>query len=1102
MKISVIVTVHDVPKNLLSACLESLAQQTLRAEDYEIIVVDDCSTNIDTIKRVDEFVEQTPNMTMVRHLEQLGPNEARWSGVKNACGDYVIFIDGDDFIIRDGLELLRREAAKADADIVTAPMVRWHPLTKTYNIVPITEHPLPNKYIERLQFVLSAKSSWTMCGRLFRRQVLTEEIFDVPIGQVHEDIATIVRIIFKTKTSAHCSIPIYFYTINFSSITTKFTEKHPAGIIYGVRDWIMNAKSRGLFGELAEAIGQGAEKLVNVCVIERCFFSENLTDLKKMKVLRKFREEFFNLPLHYFKPQLPSVRFLYEAESKVFYRRPAALMKGLGKLFPPTAPSQIKPDQILKYGVGPTEMAQRLKDKIVIIAQVDYQVRNAAAFARELTLRGHTCVVLDNSGFVARGKRRFPENEHHIFYRTEHIKVKAGPYPVDWLSTAKLVVTFNDFNEDFREALEFRHRLCLPSVCAVEGINDFLRADFEGYPILPYRRCGYVFLAGEHDQKYFTDRTTYVSGLPIIEALSKKAVTFPPEPLAVLNVNFTYGVLEDEREGFVQKAKDAFEAAGWRWAITQHPMDKGKFDDLPVSNKSQYQLIADCTVFVSRFATGILEALASGKPAIYFNPHEEKVDKFKEPHGAYEIATTELELVQALRNVLNDISMGVDFRERAQEFLRLHTGWDPAGPTVGAQFAAAATEIIDSCASEQCEASELFFEVAARRGLFDVGSSEDTLIVGEFNRRHRAQLNEEELIGRYFGKRGKLMIDVGANLGDSLEIYLGKGWEVHAFEPDPNNRRVLLDNWANFERLTVNRSAVSNEVAAKRAFYASDESTGISGLSPFTDRHREIAQVETITLKEYYERKGLGHVDFLKIDVEGFEKFVLNGVPWDVDKPEVVLAEFEDAKTVPLGYTVHDLASLLIEQGYSVYVSEWLPIIRYGVAHDWRRMLRYSSGLELNRTWGNVIAFYEKPVDEDIERLVKQTLKFAAKPKSAGVTAPDDLIGESDDAILSLALELDRLWVLSIIQGCKSRQSLFSLKKIPDVDARTPLLDLVHIARRFGIAIASPKSFDEARYLLANPDVAEAVDNGAFASGYEHFVLHGHSEAGRGRPTV
>ena len=115
------------------------------------------------------------------------------------------------------------------------------------------------------------------------------------------------------------------------------------------------------------------------------------------------------------------------------------------------------------------------------------------------------------------------------------------------------------------------------------------------------------------------------------------------------------------------------------------------------------------------------------------------------------------------------------------------------------------------------------------------------------------------------------MIDVGANFGNSLDIYLGKGWQVHAFEPDPNNRQKLLETWPDCDRLTVNSNAVSDEAGQKVAFYASEESTGISGLSAFTAGHKKIGEVETTTLTDYYRSSGLEHVDFLKIDVEGFD---------------------------------------------------------------------------------------------------------------------------------------------------------------------------------------------------------------------------------------
>jgi hypothetical protein len=77
---------------------------------------------------------------------------------------------------------------------------------------------------------------------------------------------------------------------------------------------------------------------------------------------------------------------------------------------------------------------------------------------------------------------------------------------------------------------------------------------------------------------------------------------------------------------------------------------------------------------------------------------------------------------------------------------------------------------------------------------------------------------------------------------------------------------------------------------------------------------------------------------------------------YDFDpKPTVVIAEFENRKTIPLQYTSRDLYDFLTGQGYRVFASEWHPISEYGREHKWRRLL--SSPVELDPlAWGNFVA--------------------------------------------------------------------------------------------------------------------------------------------------
>ena len=100
MFVSVIVPVFNVAPDLLAECLRSLKCQTLRPQEYEIVIVDDCSFISETIHTIMEFKKNCDNARVVHHEENLGLNAARRSGVNKAAGEYVVFVDGDDILTR------------------------------------------------------------------------------------------------------------------------------------------------------------------------------------------------------------------------------------------------------------------------------------------------------------------------------------------------------------------------------------------------------------------------------------------------------------------------------------------------------------------------------------------------------------------------------------------------------------------------------------------------------------------------------------------------------------------------------------------------------------------------------------------------------------------------------------------------------------------------------------------------------------------------------------------------------------------------------------------------------------------------------------------
>ena len=223
----------------------------------------------------------------------------------------------------------------------------------------------------------------------------------------------------------------------------------------------------------------------------------------------------------------------------------------------------------------------------------------------------------------------------------------------------------------------------------------------------------------------------------------------------------------------------------------------------------------------------------------------------------------------------------------------------------------------------------------------------------------QAGLDESDMAWDFFAQQAGtgVMIDVGAHYGSALRPFIRRGWHVFAFEPDAKNRAHLEAEFAGFARIKIDPRAVADVARTGVTFYRSDVSSGISGLSAFDPSHKAQDQIDVTTLAEVIEAHNISAIDFLKIDTEGHDLFVLKGLPWERVRPRLILCEFENHKTEPLGYRYEDLAAYLAAQGYTVVTSEWHPIERYGIEHRWRQ---FSEGnpppVADPKGWGNVLA--------------------------------------------------------------------------------------------------------------------------------------------------
>ena len=219
------------------------------------------------------------------------------------------------------------------------------------------------------------------------------------------------------------------------------------------------------------------------------------------------------------------------------------------------------------------------------------------------------------------------------------------------------------------------------------------------------------------------------------------------------------------------------------------------------------------------------------------------------------------------------------------------------------------------------------------------------------------QFDEALAVFRSLSSHGPgVMVDVGAHFGGSLAPFLRAEWRVLAFEPDRLNRDALKTAFGDVPALIIDSRAVSERREAGVVLFRSSLSTGISGLSKFHDSHRPADRVDTVSLAEALVERGIARVDFLKIDTEGHDLFVLRGIDWERCAPSIIMCEFEDLKTRPLGYDYDALASYLTDRGYHVIVSEWYPVQAYGQRHEWRAFGKYPWVLGHPAAWGNLLA--------------------------------------------------------------------------------------------------------------------------------------------------
>ena len=293
MTLSIILPIYNV-EQYLRKCVDSVLNQDIPSSEYEIILVDDGSP--DSCPQIcDEYAAKHENIRVV-HRKNGGLSAARNSGIEVAKGDYVMFIDSDDYIEPNVLKGL---IAQMDCDKLDVLRYDYQNVNDQYKVFNPNkrDHHLDNDYIDTITdgvFFLNFRMS-TACYAwqfVLKRELLDECIFTP--GIYFEDTDWTPRMLCKAKRVSSANTIVYNYLIRQGSITNAVNRSKQQKVLDDKMRLIREMQRQA--DELAQkGLGNAwfnrmiANTVISVIgMLSTIFYTENEEYLKRLCELKVF----------------------------------------------------------------------------------------------------------------------------------------------------------------------------------------------------------------------------------------------------------------------------------------------------------------------------------------------------------------------------------------------------------------------------------------------------------------------------------------------------------------------------------------------------------------------------------------------------------------------------------------------------------------------------------------------------------------------------------------------------------------------------------------------------------------------------------------------
>lgn len=273
-KISVIVPVYNTEK-YLHQCIDSVLTQTYT--DFELLLIDDGSTD-SSVAICDEYAAKDERIWII-HKPNGGLTSARNAGLAMASGEWVMHLDGDDWIEPDMLDVLLRKAEVTDSEIVFGDIEFNYPdYAENYQVSTWdgNQKESLNKYIA---------SIWTcLCGGIAKKSLYQKHQLKSPQGVTYcEDFHLIVRLCYFAHKVANVHRPFYHYRQQGGSVMHNLNKKTERDEQWVYQDIIRFFKGQGVYEDYRKTMCWRMLKSTQELVLERETWKDFLSMVPEKK---------------------------------------------------------------------------------------------------------------------------------------------------------------------------------------------------------------------------------------------------------------------------------------------------------------------------------------------------------------------------------------------------------------------------------------------------------------------------------------------------------------------------------------------------------------------------------------------------------------------------------------------------------------------------------------------------------------------------------------------------------------------------------------------------------------------------------------------------